>query len=66
MGVSRLIASIILIVIGLFFFFNNKNIGKGAYKFYKWFYAEKNLIVIFKIMGIILVGFGILLLIKLR
>jgi len=52
---GKLIASIILVVVGLLFFFNNKNIGKGASKFYKAFYTEKNLKVLFRIVGVILI-----------
>ncbi len=52
---ERLIAGIIMIALGLLFFFNNKNIGKGASKFYKAFYTEKNLKVLFRIVGIILI-----------
>jgi len=61
METSKLIAGIVLLIIGLLFFFDNKNIGKGACKFYKKFYAEKNLIVIFKILGIILILGGLVL-----
>jgi len=37
--------------VGLLFFFLNKSIGKGAYQFYKKIYTEKNLVIIFKILG---------------
>jgi len=59
---SRIIVSIILMIIGLFFFFNNKNIGKGAYMFYKWFYTKNNLTIMFKFLGVFLVIAGIILL----
>ena len=51
---TEIFVGIFLIVIGIFFFFNNKNMGKGAYKFYKWFYTEERLKIMFKILGIIL------------
>lgn len=63
MATERLIPAIILFVIGILFLFNNKNIGKGASKFYQWFYTEENLIVIFRIVGIILIVGGVLLLV---
>ena len=62
MGIEKIIASIILMAIGILFFFNNKNIAKGAYKFYSWLYTEKNLIIMFKIAGIILVIGGLMIL----
>ena len=63
MATQKLIPAIILIVLGLIFFFNNKNMGKGAAKFYQWLYTEKNVIIIFRIVGIILIVGGILLII---
>lgn len=56
---SKLIVGIVISALGLLFFFNNKNIGKGAYNFYKKFYTEKNLIIIFKIMGLFLLIMGL-------
>ncbi len=56
---SKLIVGIVLAAIGLLFFFYNKNIGKGTYFFYKELYTEKNLIIIFKIMGIVLFIMGL-------
>lgn len=61
MSIEKLIVGIILSIIGIFFFFNNKNTGKGAYKFYKRFYTEKNLMIIFKILGIFLFIIGLIL-----
>ncbi len=58
---KELIAGIILMVVGIFFFFNNKNISKGAYKFYRVIYTEKNLKIMFRITGIILFIGGIIL-----
>ncbi len=58
---EKLIPAIILIAIGILFLFNNKNISKGAFKFYKWFYTEERLRVMFKAAGIILVIGGLLL-----
>ncbi len=50
---------LILIGIGLLFFYNNKNMAKGASKFYQKLYTEKNMTVMFKAAGIILVLGGI-------
>jgi len=61
METSKIVVSIIFIIAGLLFFFNNKNMGKGSAKFYQWLYTENNLIVIFRIVGIILIIGGILL-----
>jgi hypothetical protein len=60
---KELIAGIILLGLGILFFFNNKNIGKGAYEFYSKFYTEKNLMIFFKIIGIVLFlgGLGLIL-----
>ena len=58
---KELIAGIILMAIGVLFFFNNKNIGKGFHKFYKWFYTEERLKIMFKAAGIILVLGGLVL-----
>jgi len=58
---TELIGGIILMVIGVFFFFNNKNMGKGASKLYQKIYTKKNLTIIFRIIGIILVLAGLVL-----
>ena len=63
MATEKLIPGIILIVIGILFFFNNKNMGKGASKFYRKLYTEKNMNVMFRIAGIILIIGGIFLLV---
>ena len=60
---TKTIASIILIAIGILFFFNNKNIGEGCFKFYKALYTKNNLKIMFKAAGMILVVGGIILLI---
>jgi len=56
---SKLIVGIVLSALGLLFFFNNKNIGKGSYIFYKKLYTEKNLIIIFKFLGLFLFIMGL-------
>jgi len=61
MSTSKLIPGIILLAIGLLFFFNNKNMGKGTHKFYKILYTEKNLKVMFKAAGVILFFGGLIL-----
>jgi len=58
---KEIIAAIILIVIGVLFFFNNKNMGKGASKFYKKLYTKRNLTIMFKVAGIILILGGLIL-----
>ena len=58
-----IIAGIILLIVGLMFFFGNKNIGEGAYKFYQWFYTKDRLKIMFKIVGIILIVGGFILLV---
>ena len=58
---TKLIAGIILMAIGVLFFFNNKNMGKGTFKFYQWLYTKKNLIIMFRLAGIILVFGGLVL-----
>jgi len=47
--------------IGVLFFFNNQNMAKGAFKFYQWLYTKKNLIIMFRAAGIILVFGGLVL-----
>ncbi len=58
---KELITGIIFIALGTLFFFNNKNIGEGAFKFYKWFYTKKRLKIMFKATGIILMIGGLIL-----
>ena len=58
---TELIAGIVLIVIGILFFFNNKNMGKGASKFYKVLYTKRNLIIMFRAAGVILILGGLVL-----
>jgi len=40
---KELIAGILLMIIGVVFFFNNKNMGKGASKFYQKICTKNNL-----------------------
>jgi len=58
---SKIIVGICFLVVGLLFLFYNKNLGKGACGFYKKFYTEKNLIIMFKILGTFLFIMGIIL-----
>lgn len=65
MSSEKIIAGVIMISIGLLFFFNNKNIAKGAFQFYKKLYTENNLKIMFKAGGIVLaIGGLILILLK--
>lgn len=58
---EKLIMGIVFIGLGLLFFFNNKNIGKGAAKFYQKLYTEHNLKIMFKACGVVLVFGGLVL-----
>lgn len=57
---EKVIIGIFLMGIGLLFFFNNINIAKGAFKFYKKLYTENNLKIMFKAAGILLVIGGLI------
>jgi hypothetical protein len=61
MDKQELLIGIIFIGIGILFFFNNKNIAKGAATFYQKLYTEDNLKIMFKAAGVILVLGGLLL-----
>ena len=61
---KQIIAGIILMVIGIIFLLNNKNMSKGTAKFYKVLYTEKNLKVMFKIAGAILIVGGLIIIFK--
>jgi len=63
MDTPKLIVGIIFIGIGLLFFFNNKNIAKGAAIFYQKLYTENNLKIMFKALGTLLILGGIVLMI---
>ncbi len=56
---ETLIIGIVLTGLGLLFFFNNKNISKGAAWFYQKFYTEHNLKFIFRACGVILILAGL-------
>lgn len=61
MDTQKLIVGIIFIGIGLLFFFNNKNIAKGAATFYQKLYTENNLKIMFRALGTLLVLGGLVL-----
>ena len=63
MDTQKLLVAIIFIGAGLLFFFNNKNIAKGAATFYQKLYTENNLKVMFKALGALLALGGIVLMI---
>jgi len=63
MDTQKLLVGIIFIGIGLLFFFNNKNIAKGAAIFYQKLYTENNLKIMFKALGTLLILGGIVLMI---
>jgi len=56
---EKIFIGILLVGIGLVFFFNNEQIAKGAYKFYQKLYTEKNLKVMFKACGVVLMVGGV-------
>jgi len=58
---EKLIIGIVFIGIGLLFFFNNKNISKGAFEFYQKLYTEDNLKIMFRACGVILFFGGFIL-----
>ena len=58
---KQIIAGIILTAIGILFFFNNKNMAKGAAKFYQELAKEKNLRIMFKVISIFLIVGGLIL-----
>jgi len=57
---KELIIGIVFISLGLLFFFNNKNISKGAYQFYQTIYTEDNLKIMFRACGTILIFGGLI------
>ena len=61
MDTQKLLVGILFIGLGLVFICNNQNIAKGAFKFYAKLYTERNLIIMFRAAGIILVIGGIFL-----
>jgi len=58
---EKLIIGIVFIGVGLLFFFNNKNISKGAYKFYQKLYTKDNLKFMFRACGAVLILGGFVL-----
>ena len=58
---EKIIIGIVFISLGPVLFFNSKNIAKGAAKFYQRLYTEKNLRIMFKFLGAILVVAGVIL-----
>jgi hypothetical protein len=58
---KELIGGLVLIAIGMLFFFSNKNMGRGLAEFYKKIYTKKNVVIILRIVGIILVVGGFVL-----
>ena len=58
---TKIISAIILIAIGILFSLNNKNMAKGTFSFYRKLYTKKNLTIMFRIAGIILIVGGVIL-----
>jgi len=58
---KELIIGIVFIGLGLLFFFNNKNLGEGLSELYQKLYTERNLKIMFRACGVILVFGGLVL-----
>ena len=56
---EKTIVGIMLVGIGIIFYMNHKNMAKGTFEFYRKFYTKKNLIVMFRIGGGILIFGGL-------
>lgn len=56
---KKIFIGIIFMVLGSIFFYNNEEMGKGAFKFYQKLYSEKNLPIMFKATGVILILGGL-------
>jgi len=61
---TNIIVGLILIAIGVLFSLNNKAMGKGCADFYRKLYTRKNLIVMFRVAGIILIVGGVIVLVR--
>lgn len=59
--VIKLIIGAVFIILGFLLSFNNKKVSIGASKFYRAFFPEKNLKIMFRIVGIILIIAGLVL-----
>ena len=59
MVAGKTIAGIILIGIGVVFLTNNKALGEGAAKLYQKIYTEKNMTIMFRMTGALLVVGGL-------
>jgi hypothetical protein len=60
---GKLVASVVLVLVGLLFFFNNKNMGEGMFAFYRKLYTKNNLKIMFRAAGVVLVVGGIMLMV---
>ena len=60
MAIGKPVAGIVLTAIGVIFFTNNKDLGKGLSKFYKKLYTKKNTPFMFKAAGIFLMIAGVI------
>jgi len=61
MDAQKIFVGIILLGLGALFFFNNKRIGEGAFKFYRKLYTKKNLAFMFRGIGVLLILIAVLL-----
>jgi len=61
MNIETFVPGTILISLGFLFFFNNKNVAKGAYEFYQKIYTEHNLRFMFRVCAVILFAGGLIL-----
>lgn len=56
---EKIFIGFVLMGLGLVIFVNNKPIAKGMASFYKKLYTEDNLVVMFKVLGVLLVVGGL-------
>jgi len=57
----KFIMGIVFLFVGVLFLFGNRKMGEVAFKFYRMIYTRRNLVIMFKVAGVILVVGGIVL-----
>ena len=57
------VVGVLMIVLGLLFWFYNRGMGDWTFRFYKKIYTERNLVVMFRVGGLILVFGGLVLMV---
>ena len=61
MNKETYLVGLIFVVAGIVFIYNHKNMAKRAFRFYQKLYTEKNLSVMFRVVGVLLALGGIFL-----